>query len=147
MYKAVCVLNKILNVWIFLRGLLQWGIATAKVISCCIFLKKIVCSILLPPFRSFQSNTSQFSQSIYTKGINQFLIFLVFFSSHSRKMLCLMEIQTQGRRMEGAGQIPLSHVWLHLTKLGRLVFFCKTIYSFHKTGHKTIQKTNHYILS
>ena len=25
-------------------------------------------------------------------------------------------------------------------------FFCKTIYSFHKTGHKTIQKTNHYIL-
>ena len=26
------------------------------------------------------------------------------------------------------------------------LFFCKTIYSFHKTGHKTIQKTNHYIL-
>ena len=62
-------------------------------------------------------------------------------------LLWLLQIQTQGRRMEGAGQIPLSHVWLHLTKLGRLVFFCKTIYSFHKTGHKTIQKTNHYILS
>ena len=25
-------------------------------------------------------------------------------------------------------------------------FFCKTIYSFHKMGHKMIKKTNHYIL-
>ena len=28
----------------------------------------------------------------------------------------------------------------------RFSFFCKTIYSFHKMGHKKIQKTNHYIL-
>ena len=51
-----------------------------------------------------------------------------------------------------------SHRWIFRTKLLRFSssqlmklmfwasFFCKTINSFHKTGHKTIQKTNHYIL-
>ena len=46
---------------------------------------------------------------------------------------------------------PFSHCrsifWYWACHLvSKMVFFCKSIYSFHKTGHKTIQKTNHYIL-
>ena len=107
---------------------------SAQVVSCCVY-DKTIFLLLGRSICSSLSFTKELQDQILTNTLLSWSISIILFYSVE---LCFRHIQDRFLENAANGLASKdSKAWS---------IFCKTIYSFHKTGHKTIQKTNHYIL-